>query len=175
MFRLKRDQDLSIEITHGFAIAIGKIDSAGGQADVIQDATQLRGWYHPPDHVLRFAGDARRFFDACAGLGPQMESQLTGVNRRKEVLAQVADEHQACEAEDQKTDREYCPMIQTQLEKVRIAALYGIEAALDTVMNACEDAPRLFLFRMLIPGRFLLHQVHDQSRHQCARKEVRRQ
>jgi hypothetical protein len=38
MFRLEGDQDLRIEIAYGFAIAIGEVDSAGRQADVVKNA-----------------------------------------------------------------------------------------------------------------------------------------
>src|SRR5580704_2045807 len=41
MLCLKRDQDFCIEIAHGFAIAVGQINSAGRQADVVENATQL--------------------------------------------------------------------------------------------------------------------------------------
>ncbi len=74
MFCLKRDQDLRIEITHGFAIAVRKIDSARRQADVVENATQLRSWYQPANDVFRFTGDARRLLNARARLGPQMEA-----------------------------------------------------------------------------------------------------
>ena len=73
--------------------------------------------------------------------------------------------HHYSQAEDQETAREERPVIQTQLQQVRVGSLYGIKAGLETVMNACEDASRLFLFGMLIAllmlGCFLLHQVHD--------------
>src|SRR5439155_25568347 len=102
MFWLERDQDLRIEIAHGFAIAIRKIDSAGRQADVVENAAELRSWYHLANHVFRLTSHARRFLDARACLGPQVEAQLAGVDCRKEVLPQTADEHQACQAETRK-------------------------------------------------------------------------
>src|ERR1700730_11543821 len=85
------------------------------------------------------------------------------------------DERQTCQAKDQETTREQCPVIQTELQQVRVATLDRVKAALETVMNACEGAVSLLLFRMLMPGGFVLHQVHDKRRHQSAGKEVRRQ
>src|SRR5437764_4299843 len=82
-------------------------------------------------------------------------------------------EPQTCQAKDQETAGENCPVIQTELQQVRIASPDRLKAPLETLMNAREDAISLFLFRMLAPGRFLFHEVHDQCRHQSAGKEVR--
>src|ERR1700736_2368489 len=140
MLRLKGDQDLRIEITHGFAVAIGQIDSARGQADVIEDAAQFRRWNHLPNHVLRLAGDTSRLLDASAGLGAQMEAQLAGIDRGKEVLTQMSDERKTPQAEDQKTAGEERPVIQTELQQVRVTSLDGVKAALEAVMNSRENA-----------------------------------
>src|SRR5258708_31760807 len=105
-----------------------------------------------------------------------MQAQLAGVDRRKEVLPQTANERQACQAEKEKTSREELPVIQTQLQQVRVASPYCIETALEAVMNARENACLCLLFgvlaALLVSGGFLLHQVHDQRRHQGAGKEV---
>src|SRR5438270_9170681 len=105
MLRLKGHQNFRIEGAYRFAIAIGKIDPAGGQADVIQDAAQFRWWYQSPNHVLRLARNARSFFDARTCPGAQVKTQLAGVHRGKEVLPQMCDERQTCQAKDQKTAR----------------------------------------------------------------------
>src|SRR4029077_18283523 len=100
MFGLKRDQNFRIEIAYGFAVAIRQIDSAGRQADVVENATQLGSWDHLANDVFRLAGNPRRLLDARASLGSQMQAQLAGVDSWKEVLPQTGDEQQACQAKD---------------------------------------------------------------------------
>jgi hypothetical protein len=74
MLCFKRDQDFSIKIAHCFAIAVRKIDSAGGQADVVENTGELGGGYHPANYVFRFTGNSRSFLNARAGFCPQMEA-----------------------------------------------------------------------------------------------------
>ena len=64
----------------------------------------------------------------------------------------MCDERQTCQAKDQETAREHCPVIQTELQQVRIASPDRLKAPLEALMNAREDAISLFLFRMLAPG-----------------------
>src|ERR1700736_381387 len=97
-----------------------------------------------------------------------MQPQLAGVDCRKEVLAKTDGQRQAREAEDQKTTREEFPMIQTQLQQVRVTSLDRIKTALEAVMNAPENASPLFLLGVLMSLSFFLHQVHDQRRHQSS-------
>src|SRR5258708_36842473 len=87
----------------------------------------------------------------------------------------MTDERQTPQAEDQEAAGEERPVIQAELQQVRVGSFDGVKAALESMMNARENAAALLLFRMLMPGRFLLHQIHDKCRHQRAGKEVRRQ
>src|SRR5437016_2675884 len=101
MFGLKRDQDFRVTTGDGFSITVRKIDSAGRQANIIEDAAELRRRYDAANPVFRLVCNTRSFFDASAGLGSQMESKLASVNRRKEVLPQTAGQSQACQAKQQ--------------------------------------------------------------------------
>src|ERR1700676_929800 len=74
MLLLKRDQDFRIEVTHCFAIAVGKIDSAGRQADIVENATEFRSWYQLANDVFRLTGDPSRLFDARPRFGSQVEA-----------------------------------------------------------------------------------------------------
>ncbi len=73
----------------------------------------------------------------------------------------MGDKHEACQAEDEKTTGEQSAVIETQLQQVRVALSYSVKTALEGVMNAGENAAFLFLFGVLVPARFFLHQVHD--------------
>src|SRR5579862_8512523 len=86
MFRLQGDQDLRVEVADGFAVAVGEIDSAGGQTNVIENAAQLRRRNDPADYVFGLACDSCGLFDASAGGRAEMQAQLAGIDAGKEVL-----------------------------------------------------------------------------------------
>src|SRR5258708_24795156 len=110
---LKGDEDLGIEIAHGFAIAVREIDSARRQADVVENASQFRGRYYASDDVFHVAGDTSRLFDSSARLRSHMEPQLAGIDGPPEVLSQACNQQQACQAKEQKAAREESTLIQT--------------------------------------------------------------
>ena len=62
----------------------------------------------------------------------------------------MTDERQTPQTEDQEAAGEERPVIQTELQQVRVASFDGVKAALESVMKARETASALFLFRMLI-------------------------
>src|SRR3954447_11040660 len=70
MVWVQRYEDLRVGVANRFAGAIGQVDTAGGQADVVQNPTQFRCRNYTPDHIFGVARDARGFFNASAGLRP---------------------------------------------------------------------------------------------------------
>src|SRR5258706_12809878 len=88
----------------------------------------------------------------------------------------MTDEQKASEAENQKASGEDHPVIQAQLQQVRITSFQGLKTALEAMVNAAEYAfpLLLFLLGMLVAGGLLLHEIHDQRRHQRSGKEVGR-
>src|SRR5689334_20395456 len=105
---------------------------------------------------------ARGFLDARAGLRPKMKTELAGVDRGKEILTQSRDEQQAHQAESQQARREQFTVIEAEVKQARIAVSNRLEAALEGMMNAREDAAPVLCVGIPVLGGFLLHQVHHQ-------------
>ena len=173
MICAKRDQDFRIGVAHGLAVAIGQIDAAGRQADVVQNSAELRSRDYSSNDVFGAACDARGFLDARAGLRPKMKTELAGIHGGKEVLTQPGDKQQAGQAKSKQARGEQFAVIEAELQEAGIAAAKRFESALKGMMDPREHASPVILFRMLVPGGFFLHQVHHQRRHKRSREEVR--
>src|SRR5579863_4835659 len=170
---LKRYQDLGVEVADRFAVAVGEVDSACRQADIVENTSQLGSRNDAADHVFGFAGNARGFFDSSAGRSPQMKTQLSGVDRGEEVLPQPGDDQRnARDAEYEEASHKHFAVIQAKLKQIGVASAQRLKAVFKGVMNAGEDAAFVALDCVLVGGRFFLHQVHHKGRHQGPGEKV---
>src|SRR5690349_961908 len=101
MLGLQRNQDLRIGSADCSAIAVRKIDSAGRQANIVEDAGEFRRWYLLANDAFNLVVEASGIFDSSAGLCSRVEPNLAGVDRREEVLAKQWNKSEARHAKDQ--------------------------------------------------------------------------
>src|SRR5258708_31412006 len=107
-----------------------------------------------PDDALNLIGERCGRFDPGAGLRAQMQKNLAGVHRRKEVTAEEWNERQARAAEDQESRRKHAPALQAEPEQIRVPLPQPVETVLEAVMNAGEHTAPLLRLRVLAPLHF---------------------
>ena len=83
------DIDIRVPGAHRGGSAVGEVDAAVGQTDVIDDAAHLLRRDDVTDRGLDLIAQRRGLLDARAGAGTQVQFDLAAVHRREEVLAQA--------------------------------------------------------------------------------------
>ena len=105
---LRRQLDLDVRIggpdrSRG---AIGKIQGAVWQADVVDDGGELRRGNDLANVFLHAIGDVGGFLDSCAGCRPHVQFEFAAVNGREKVPSDQRKQHKRKKAKDQKRDYE---------------------------------------------------------------------
>ncbi len=85
MVLIQRYEDLSVEGTDVGSKAKGEVDGILGKADIVENQVQLIGWNHLTDVLLDLTEEDRRLLDTGSRHGTHMQSELTGIDRGKEV------------------------------------------------------------------------------------------
>ena len=85
---LEADQGVAILGPDGSGVLIGHVDAGKRQPNVVDDVVELIGRDRLADGLLDEIEQARRFLDTRAGLGAHVHQDLSGIDRRKEVLAE---------------------------------------------------------------------------------------
>ena len=87
-------QNFAISRADGGTVAIGQVDAAGRQADVVQRHVQFLGWNCVAYRFFNLFKDLGRLFKSCASRGTDVKSELTGINRREEILSDKRDQQE---------------------------------------------------------------------------------
>src|SRR5581483_5818448 len=98
----ERYEDVGVLRANRRRIAVGKIDSAVGQADVVDDAGKLPGRDVLPNFVFDAVAQRCCFFNASAGWSANMQREFAAVYSREKVLAQKGqkdERSQTCQKE----------------------------------------------------------------------------
>src|SRR6476646_2338108 len=88
MLRCERDHDVRILGSNRRRIAVGKIDAAIGQANVIYDAAQLLRWDLLSNFIFHAVTRGSGFFNAGSSWSTHMECEFAGIHRREKILSQ---------------------------------------------------------------------------------------
>lgn len=102
---LQRDHDFAVEGADRAGIAVGQVDPARGQAEVVDDGVELVGQHYLAHHLLDLVSQARGFLDADAGLGAHVQADVAGIDIREEVAAERKDQPGRQQAETEEGDR----------------------------------------------------------------------
>jgi hypothetical protein len=81
--------------------AVGEVDAAVRQADVVDDRAEMRARDALADDVLHAIAEGRRLLDARARRCAQVQAELAAVHRREEVGAHPGREAERRTAEQQ--------------------------------------------------------------------------
>jgi hypothetical protein len=83
---LERDQDFAVERPDGAGIAVGQVDAAIGQAEIVEHRLQFITRNDGPHEFIDQIGEAGGLLDACAGRRPHVQADGGGVDAGKEIL-----------------------------------------------------------------------------------------
>src|SRR5437868_11730161 len=92
MLLIQRDQYLGIGRSNGSAGAVGSIDGAEGQTDVVQNRDQLVLRNLLAQRLLDFIAKTSCFFDARSRARAQMQTEDSSVDAGEEILAEKEDQ-----------------------------------------------------------------------------------
>ena len=120
MVRVQADQNVGVRRSGGGGIAVGEVDAAVGQADVVDDAGDFARWNLLTYEALDPVAEARGLFDSRAGPRPQMQFELSGVDARKEIPAQPGNQkHERAHAHHCKAPQKRGAVMQAALQHLR--------------------------------------------------------
>ncbi|ARF90813.1 putative autotransporter protein [Burkholderia cenocepacia] len=171
VIRLQRDEHVGVLGADRVRRVVREVDPAHRHADVVEYTRELVRRNRAADLRFHFVGEPRGFLDPRAGRRAQMQANLAGVDRRKEVLPGERVEARRCDAGEQERGREAAAARDCRRQQRAIAQPHGLEAMLERGLeprDACECAARR------PAAAFGAHQRHRKRRHQRAREEVRR-
>src|SRR5437870_11988668 len=98
MLRRERDHDVRILRPDRSRIAVGKIDTAIGQANVIDDAGKLLRRDLLAGFVFHAVTQSSCFFNAHSGWGSQVQRKIATTHRWRKVLSPPREQSEGEEA-----------------------------------------------------------------------------
>ena len=144
------DEDIRIARTDRRRGAVGEIDAAVRQSQIVDDGGDLARLDGIAQRLLHLIAENGGLLDARAGGCPQMQLQLSGIDVREEILSQArqrADRKcQQCRRGDREQENpgEGRPPSIASVEQLPVAAAHALEARART---APESAPSADLRR----------------------------
>src|SRR5882757_9296911 len=163
MFRLQRSEDLRVSFADCAAVAVGKIDAAGGQADVIEDSSYLRCRNARANIAVHSIDQPRCFFEARTGLRTHMQAELAGVHCGEEVFTKEWDERQATQAEQQEDAGKGDTVFDALRKQAFITLLHRLECVLKLGVEPRKPSRLPVAFGLMFLCIYFFRQkVHDE-------------
>src|SRR5262249_15328265 len=97
-FLIQGHQNLRVRSPNAAARAVGVVDRAIRQSNVVQDRNQLLSGDLLPQHILHFIAKARGFFNPQSGTSSYVKAEYAGIHRREEVLPEKENQTDGCDA-----------------------------------------------------------------------------
>ena len=141
------DENVGVEDADRSGVAVGDVDAADRQADVVDDAGEPVRRNDRADLLLDLIGEEGRFLDAGPGRGAHVDLDRRRIDQRKEILAKKRRKakRQQRDADEPEGEREAAP--QRQLQQAEIALPEPLEIGLESSLKAAERSPRRRLGR----------------------------
>ena len=185
---LEGDLNIAILRADGAAAAVGHVDAAQRNPDVVDDGVQLLGRDDFTNARLDPVEGRGAFFNARAQRQAHMQRQSPGVGGRKEVLAQARQQHERGQHAGHEAQQKTLAMGQGQFQHAVISIAHGRETPLEPLLETqqCPHRCRMLwgvpvalvmvdvaIFRVMAWAllRYMgLEQEHRQGWHQGARQ-----
>ncbi len=121
----------------GRGIAVGKVDAAIGQPDVVDDAGKVLRWNLLADGLLDQVAKPRGFFDARAGAGAQVQFELAAHPRmgKNPGPAIGTINNQRSYANAHKHQQEYALMAKASLQPSVVALTEPLETFFESNLH----------------------------------------
>ena len=133
---LQGDEDLAVRRRDERTLAQGEVQTAVGDADVVEEVLDLVGRNHLPDRVLDLHEFPLRLFDARAGHAADVELDEARVDGREEILPDEWQEQEGSSGEEGEADHEVATVLEGRGEERSVPAAQPLEAALETLDEA---------------------------------------
>src|SRR5258708_2589005 len=172
-FLVQRNQNFRVRGADTACRAVGVVDRAVGQADVVENRDQFFRRNLLPDRILHFITEPGRFFDSQPRASAHMHAKGAGIDFGKEVLAQEKDESQRQKAEAEEAGNENPAMLHGPGQHAMVSIAHELEAALKADLQALERSEDVVFHIELVFVLMSAQQVHDQGGYQGPRKQVR--
>src|SRR6202000_1550770 len=144
----QRYLDIGIGRTDGSRVAVGSVDTAIGQADVIDNRGDFLLRNHFADRPVHLIADSSGLFDTSAGAGAHVQLELPGIDRGKEILPQEGIEHhRRPDTENEEEGEEDGGMFQAHLQEAAITKTKLLEEMLEALLEAHQ---RIAAFLLLL-------------------------
>src|SRR5437868_11807276 len=129
--------NVGVRCTDWRGIAVGEIDTAIGESNVVNDVLNLARRNLSANRPLHLIAKVGRFFNAHSGGSAHMQLEGAGVNAGKEVPAQPWDQNcQRGKRTREEGDEESAPMMETDFQQATIALTESFEGFLETLLQA---------------------------------------
>ena len=133
------DHNVGVRCTHWRGIAVGEIDAAVRQANVVNDVLNFARWNLAANRPLDLIAKVGGFFNAHSGRSTHMKLETAGVNAGKEIPAQPRDQnYQGAETARKKRNQENAPMMETSFQHSAIALTKSFEGFLETLLQSYQ-------------------------------------
>src|SRR5262249_9193782 len=140
---IQSHENLPVSLADRLAVRKGIVDTAYRHADVVGDDLDFLGGDQGPNHVFDPVEKALGLFRTGNGSGAGVQPEVTGVDSREEVLADVRQQEEGQRVKSQKQTETGLGMMKNPFEPVVISLAGGLEFCVDEVMNLAEEADRL--------------------------------
>ena len=151
-------------------VAVGEVDAADWQADVVDDRVEVRRRNDVvADRLLDPAAQGGDVLDPHAGLRAHVQLDLVAVHRGEEVLPEERHQPEG-EQHGREEPRDHAgPVRQSQFQQAHVAAAHALEPALEPLLETSEETRAHGGSGVVY---VLLQQKVGQRRHQRAREDV---
>src|SRR5258708_4424185 len=164
-------KNVRIRRSHRRRIAVGEIDTAIWQADVINDALDLSCRNLLSNRLLDLVAKVGRLFNSHSRRSAHVKLESAAVHAGKEIPAQPRNQndHRA-DTEHEECNQKNKPVMETNLQQATKAVPELLEGCLKTLLQAHERIAAGGGFLLFSPQQVLYHRWNDGPR-----KEIRSQ
>ena len=175
MLLLQRNENIGITRADRGRRAVGRIDAAVRQPNVVDDAREFGGGDDLADVRLDRVAKCGCLLDAQPRAGAQVQLDLARVHRREEVLteprqigAEGKGQNRGAHHRSKKNRRKALVVLERNLKKPVVALAHLLKSLLEAHLESLQEARRR-------PGRFFivrLQPIFRQRGHEGARQQI---
>src|ERR1700687_6239607 len=167
-------KNVGVRAAHRRGIAVGEIDTAVGQANVVNHVLNFTRGDLAANRPLDLIAKVGGLFNAHSGGSTHMKLERSGINAGKEVAAQPGNqEYQRSEAAGKECDQEITPVMETNFQQSAITLTKFFEDFFKTLLQpdqgiAAGGISRFFF--LVSPQKVLGHCLADGPRKEMGRQ-----
>src|SRR5271165_6545163 len=169
MIGQQRDQNVGVHGADGRGSAVGQIDGAVGEPDVIDDRAQVPRRDDAAQGFLDLVANFRGLFNASAGFGSHVQLELPAIADREEVLSQPGNEQKRYRADRQESRDEYGAVMNAGGDEAEITSASALKSAFERALETGGKIPGGWFSGMMFAR---LEQIHGEGGDQGSRKDV---